>query len=143
MANTLNELMTTIEEKFPLTTSLNFEFFPFCNEIGLENIVEFLRKQSLPLHTGPKVAILFGESRFISLLPELSPLTDVIILADINPLLHLHTLHLLNCLKKANNPIEYIKLYSENNPIQGCQNVLTHSLEKELVKPLSIPFLKD
>ncbi len=55
------------------------------------------------------------------MLPELSRHADLILLADIEPKLHQHTQHLLDCLQKTNSIEEFIENYSINNPIENLK----------------------
>lgn len=114
----LEKVADSLKSSFPIDFSTRlFNLFPFCNE---ENYIEIIRKleASPPLHPSKSsAAILFGESNFISLLPELSKHASLIILADIEPTLHLHTMHLLSCLEKSNSIEEFRELYAVNNPV--------------------------
>ena len=65
-----------------------------------------------------KIAIVFGESNFISMLPELSIHADLLIMADIEPKIHKHNQYLWKCFNEAQVAYDYLSLYYDgDNPI--------------------------
>lgn len=85
--------------------SMENEFYPFSNERGLEDPIQTLRNTKITLYPREtiRVAILTGQSSFCSLLPELAPHCDLIVLNDINPYLRQHLRLLLNLLLKSHD----------------------------------------
>ncbi|HLB42069.1 MAG TPA: hypothetical protein VJN02_04310 [Gammaproteobacteria bacterium] len=119
-----NNLIELLQQNFPIDYNLrNFYLYPFCNEYDFPKILDKLATTVAKQTDMLRVAILFGESNFLSILPELSIHADVILLADIEPLMHKHTSHLLNCLNIANSREEFTNYYSINNPIEHYTNV--------------------
>lgn len=55
------------------------------------------------------------------MLPAISKHADLILLADIEPKLHQHTQHLLDCFYKSDSPNEFLKNYTINNPIENMK----------------------
>lgn len=136
MRSNRDELIDAIENNFPINPFplLDFALFPFSNEKGKKKVIQFLQsitpaksKESLI-----RVAILFGESDFLSKLPELSLHADIIFLADINPDIHKHTRHLLNCLLSAENPKEFDELYCKNNPIENKRTAASGAINGKM-----------
>jgi hypothetical protein len=125
---TINDLLKDVAHNFPINndpTTFNL-LFPFCNEDYYDKvlqkliIINKLRKSQVTQHKETDkigVAILFGQSNFLSILPELSNFSDVIILADIVEKQHKHIKHMLDCMCVSESPEEFIKNYLENNPI--------------------------
>lgn len=119
----MDKLINELNNKFPIDYSKSvFKLYPFSNEYGYSAVVDTL-KSLKPIEHNEKtrVAVLFGESNFISLLPELVSYADLILLADIEPKLHKHTQHLQDCLAASNTPDEFIKKYCINNPIENLE----------------------
>lgn len=119
-----------LEKRFPFTNPEGtFALYPFSNEIittkkGI-NIFEKLAKKTSKIRevdgdTKPVgAALLFGESHFLSLLPQFKDLgIRLVILADIEPLSRDHTKHLINCFDNAENIESFMQLYQVNNPIE-------------------------
>lgn len=118
MPTNQDDLLKQINKEFPsaLKNSTFDRLYPFCNELGYEDIVKSLSKISCLKSDAPKVSLLFGESNFLSLLPVLSELSDIVLLADINPDLHAHTLFLLQCFTASDTPEQFRSKYLEDNP---------------------------
>lgn len=114
------ELTDILESTFPVTDSRSeagFRFFPICNEYGFAQIVDDLTVMPSTKNAAQiKVALLFGESHFLSLLPSLAPLVDVIILADIENRLHKHNRHLLATFQKSATISTFLQNYCIDFP---------------------------
>lgn len=110
------ELITSLQDNFPInykSPSKFKTFYPFSNEQGyglLINNLKLIDIKSKKL----RVAILFGESNFLSMLPFLP--ADLILLADVNLSVLNHNRFLLQCFSSANTPEEFIKFFSKDNP---------------------------
>lgn len=130
-ANLTKQLMS----RFPIDTSRPyFEVFPFSNEARYSYCLHELRYRYTPQPSHEiRVALLFGESRFLSLLPELSLHADVIIFADIEPKQHNHIKHLLSCMQKSTTIKEYINNYAINNPLENIE--IDSTLSKSAIWP--------
>ena len=95
----------------------SFLFFPICNEFDFHTMIgSLMHIPSSKNDSSLKVAILFGESHFLSLLPTLSNFVDLILLADIEIKLHAHNRHLLSTFKKADTISEFLKYYCDDFP---------------------------
>jgi hypothetical protein len=116
--NKIQKLIHSLNTNFPVDAESkeNFELFAFSNENYFGQALFKLANTSPDQSEYNKAALLFGESRFLSMLPELSKHTNLIILADIESSLHTHTKHLLNCFRNASSPEEFIEYYKRNNP---------------------------
>ena len=135
----LNLLIQQINNKFTLQNQSEYllqatedscDLFPFSNEFGWDIIVPQIYG-NLPSDT-LNVALFFGESNYLSILPELLNY-DLIILADINPHLHTHTAFLFKCLLSTNNPKEFINLYEKENPLSDYEGTSLWRLRKDLL----------
>lgn len=115
------KLKEALHQTFPIRNKKgeSFELYPFSNEMNYEKVLNLLESASSKKTNKLRVAILFGESNFLSMIPELAKHADLILLADIEFRLHQHTKHLLDCFNKANNPQEFIDCYKVNNPIEN------------------------
>lgn len=115
----ISNLISQLNALFPIDYSKAFfEFYPFSNEDRYPIVLDKLNTTEAKNQNGKKrVAMLFGESHFLSMLPELSKHADLIMLADIEPRMHKHTQHLLHCLRTSNTMDEFKKNYIINNPI--------------------------
>ncbi|OGT37461.1 MAG: hypothetical protein A3F11_02240 [Gammaproteobacteria bacterium RIFCSPHIGHO2_12_FULL_37_14] len=101
-----------------IQSNRSFKLYPFSNEYNFGFTINKLSHYE-PIKTEKlRIAILVGESHFLSLLPELQKHTDVIILNDINPKMHSHFNHLLKCLNEANTIQEFENKYRDNHPIK-------------------------
>ncbi|MCX7090718.1 MAG: hypothetical protein NTU48_04630 [Legionellales bacterium] len=115
-------LEETLQHHFPINieqASSNFRFFAVCNEFDVNSVIESLAAElaTMPAKTDQrKVALLFGESHFLSLMPILSQFVDVIILADIEIKLHVHNQHLLSTFIKSENISQFLKNYCQDFP---------------------------
>ena len=113
-----NNLMTTLKENLPIYELDKFKLYAFSNENYYYNALSQL-DNTPPIETSKlKAALVFGESRLLSILPEFAKHVNMIIIADIEFNLHAHTRHLLRCLKMASSIEEFIELYKTNNPVQ-------------------------
>lgn len=114
----INDFINQLNKSFPIDYSSHFQVYPFSNEHQYSKVLEQL-KNSTNIFPRDKirVALLFGESNFLSILPEISKHVDLIILADIEAKQHQHTKHLLECLSKSNTPDEFKNNYINNNPL--------------------------
>lgn len=116
-------MLNQLSEQFPIASrERSFEFFPFSNEIGHPRILNKLNSKAINEKSSNRelnAALLFGESHFLSMLPELRKHVRYVLLADIEPRLFLHTMHLLQCITKASNIKDFLVRYSYNNPIEG------------------------
>lgn len=94
--------------------------YAFCNEANfIPGSIPTIRNKE-PLDTNKfEVAFVVGESNLLSMLPELYKHASVVICADINPAVNIHTNWMLKCLCDANSIEEYQKLYQENHPLAG------------------------
>jgi len=114
------DLKELLEITFPVaenSTQSSFRFFPICNEYDFCTVIDDLALvPSSKKSNRINVAILFGESHFISLLPTLARLVDMIILADIEVKLHLHNKHLLSTFRQANTISKFLEYYCANFP---------------------------
>ncbi|KTD59308.1 hypothetical protein Lsan_2212 [Legionella santicrucis] len=118
-----NRLLSAIAQKFPIHfDTKQFDFYPFCNEMGYKNVMRKLKRIQTQNTQQIKVALLFGESNFISMLPALIGVADLILLADIEPSQHKHLKFMLNCLKQSDSPAQFIDSYAQsNNPLYQGQ----------------------
>lgn len=116
--NSKANLLTQLTELFSISndSQKSFTFHPFSNEYNwFQNIIRLQDIQ--PIETNKiRIALLFGESHFLSVLPELSRHADIVILADIEPRLHLHTKHLRACFTNSNLG-SFKTAYETNNPV--------------------------
>lgn len=120
----LEQLVKSLNQYFPIEfNKRSFRLYPFSNECFLDQVLNTLKNMEAKESDSNRVALLFGESNFISMLPELLTHSDLVLMADIAPLQHTHTKHLLNCLTRANTPEEFIAYYKENNPIEGIEDL--------------------
>ena len=114
------ELKDRLESTFLIPdqhSASSFRFFPICNEFEFHTVISSLtRTPSSKKDSSLKVAILFGESHFLSLLPTLSNFVDLILLADIEIKLHAHNRHLLSTFKKADTISQFLKYYCDDFP---------------------------
>lgn len=123
--NIMIALKELLETTFPIENCAHtaFRFFPICNESNFCKIIDDL--SLVPSAKGQeqiKVAILFGESHFLSLLPSLSRLVDLIILADIEEKLHAHNRHLLSTFRKADTISKFLIDYCADFPATPFQH---------------------
>jgi hypothetical protein len=87
----------------------DFHYFAVCNEFHWVQTYESLAQLTRP-KTDAGVALVFGESHFISLLPLLSAKgIQLLVLADIQPLLHVSNKKLLDCLDASATRGQFIK----------------------------------
>ncbi|AUH72718.1 hypothetical protein [Legionella sainthelensi] len=121
--NHSNRLLSEVAQKFPIHfDTKQFDFYPFCNEMGYRNVMRKLKRIETQNTQQIKVALLFGESNFISMLPALIGVADLILLADIEPSQHKHLKFMLNCLKQSDSPAQFIDRYAQsNNPLYQGQ----------------------
>ncbi|WP_419420476.1 hypothetical protein ACNVED_04030 [Legionella sp. D16C41] len=117
----LESLVTLLQKEFLINCGLSeqFDLYPFSNEYNYESILTTLNMNYTKNTEKIRVAMLFGESRFLSILPELAKCADIVILADIEPRLHLHNKHLLTCFKQSVDSYDFIACYKKNNPIEN------------------------
>ena len=95
----------------------HFTFHPCSNEEDYWKIFKCLKHvRSHANLTHLRAGLLFGESNFLSLLPILAELVDVILLADIEAELHEHTLFLLTTFIESTSTKEFLQNYCRNNP---------------------------
>lgn len=115
-------LIRQLTSQFPIDTSrTHFELYPFSNEERYWHCLYQLKRRYAPQATHEiRVAVLFGESHFLSILPELSQHADLIIFADIEHKLHEHIKHLLRCMRNSTTCEEYLKNYMINNPLENA-----------------------
>lgn len=118
---TYKELASSLQSHFPIdydTTQSECLLYPFSNELNYSTVLGNL-KNKMPLVTDKiKIAIVFGESNFISMLPELSIHADLLIMADIEPKIHKHNQYLWKCFNEAQAQFDFLSLYyNGNNPI--------------------------
>lgn len=116
----MTELKDLLESTFPIPNQQSvssFLFFPICNEFGFNRAIgNLMLTPSSKDKRSLKVAILFGESHFLSLLPTLSNFVDMILLADIEMKLHAHNRHLLSTFKKADTISQFLNSYCDDFP---------------------------
>lgn len=125
-------LKELLETTFPIENCAHsaFRFFPICNESDFCKVIDDL--SLVPSAKGQdqiNVAILFGESHFLSLLPSLSRLVDLIILADIEEKLHAHNRHLLSTFRKAHTISKFLIDYCADFPTTPFQHKDTPNKE--------------
>lgn len=109
-----HNIIHAIKNRFPCSygsAEEKFTFYPFSNEIGFPKILQTLNACPVKKTGQVRVAILFGESNFLSMLPELSIHAELILLADIEPRLHKHNKILLEAFEKANDIKTFNDLY--------------------------------
>ena len=112
--------MSELSENFPHNKLSEFKSYPFSNEFKFSKALDKIKLKSTQPNGKTKVALLFGESYLLSLLPELYSIgIRVIISADINPDMAEHIKHMLLCLGKAKDRKDFIKLYNQDNPIEN------------------------
>lgn len=113
----------SLEQTFPIniqTDSNSFEFYPISNEAEYWRLIENLENIQAPRTTSQlRVGILFGESNFLSMLPSLTKLVDVVLLADVEPRMHQHTQHMLNLFKQTDSPEQFVAEYSNSNAMDN------------------------
>jgi hypothetical protein len=117
-----NNLMASLKEYFPIYEVDKFKLYAFSNENYYYNALSQLNNTPSIEASKTKIALLFGESRLLSILPEFAKHVNIIITADIEYNLHAHTKHLLRCLKNASSIKEFIELYKTNNPVQDVSS---------------------
>ena len=93
--------------------------YPFSKEPGYLNIIHTLaNSQTLVDRDKIRVGVLIGESCFLSL-AELINHVDVLILNDIDVVVHKHNLHLVNSIRNANTKEDFEYHYKKSNPLVG------------------------
>ena len=114
---TLTELKVTWE-KWPKSSQSDMGKMAKVqsNEHGFSQIIKILSQYRAHKSKKITVSLVFGESNFISLLPALSNLSDIVLLADVNPRLHAHNNFLLDCFNASQTPDEFIGKYHLQNP---------------------------
>lgn len=129
--NNKEQLISAIKKEFDLQTYAEFhKLFPFCNEYGFAEIIKILVRYKVDKSQKETVSLVFGESNFLSLLPALSHFSDIVLLADVNPLLHRHRQFLLNCFMASSNPEEFeSKYFVQGNPAIGQHRPSNESWE--------------
>lgn len=86
------------------------------NEMDVAEVQQALAKlPSRKSETILSVAILTGEGFFLSRLPELAQHVDVLLLADIHPVVHAHNQHMLHCMLAAEDIKAFWRAYSDAN----------------------------
>lgn len=109
-----SHLVKSLTTEFPISDlGLHFGFL-FSNEMNYYSILTELNAKKTTKNNQTKVALLFGESNLISMLPELSKHVDVIITADIDKLPLKNVQLLLECLKISESPNEFKINYIKN-----------------------------
>ncbi len=91
----------------------------FSNEARVSDTINLLRAAEIKQTNKTRVAILVGESNFLSLLPELALHADLVVFADSDPFLIAHVAHMKKCFDDASSPDEFLKYYQINHPIDG------------------------
>lgn len=100
--------------------------YPYSNEAAYNELIQQLMELSAFRFSGSwqsnekvNVAILFGESHFLSMLNVLSRCVgvDMVIMADVEPRFFKHIQHMLDCLVKSETIEEYMENYLKDNPI--------------------------
>lgn len=112
-------LSNSLEDAFPINyNTRKFDFFPFCNENGLDVTLKNINNAFLNnTYTNDTAVLLIGESCFTSLFRVLPEHIKYIILGDFEPNISKHNMHILKCLKEANSVEEFKKLYHQDNPV--------------------------
>lgn len=111
---TIEQLRDQLSEEFSARKNLKeFKFFPVSNELSYVALVDILQNIVAPKDDTIRVCLLFGESNFLSLLPEVAQLSDMILLADIENKQHIHTDFLLRNFTNSSTPDEFIRNYKE------------------------------
>lgn len=88
------------------------------NDCDYDNIVQDLSHGTiLSLRPGLRVAIVIGESKLQSMLPELLNYADLVIVNDINPQLHKQVSHLITGLRRSSSGDEYREFYRKKHPM--------------------------
>ena len=129
----MTDLKETLETTFSVEkdNQTSFRFFPICNEFNFFKVIDELTLLPSTKEDGKiKVAILFGESHFLSLLPALSRLVDLIILADIEEKLHAHNRHLLSTFRQADSISKFLRDYCRYFPSTPFQRSDTPNQDK-------------
>ena len=110
-------IITELEQQFRyIGKKETYGLFPFSNEVGHDAIIEKLNRKEEYIGESTPLAMLFGESSVLSLLPVLAKRAKVVILADVEPNLPLHTRHLLNCMENSASIKEFTLRYRLNYP---------------------------
>lgn len=122
MLTDLTKIKDVLESTFPINGShldSGFRFFPICNEYDFDKVIADLAMIPAAKNDDQiKVAMLFGESHFLSLLPTLAERVDLIILADIENKLHIHNRHLLETFKKSETISTFLQNYCVDFPAE-------------------------
>jgi hypothetical protein len=91
-----------------------FTYFPVCNEYHWVQTYESLAAIARPV-TDDGVALVFGESHFLSLLPLLRDKgIGLLVLADIQPLLHVSNQRLLACFDASATRNEFLEKWHQD-----------------------------
>lgn len=133
------QLLLSLESHFPLNKGSSFGFYPFANDSGHQPILENRMNGEIKKDRDDEihVAILFGESNFISMVPFLRDI-DLVILADINAELHAHTLYLLDKIRSSNSRNDFLEKYRNNSSNFSLeQSELLRQLNRQKSKFLS------
>lgn len=104
-------LLADLQKIFPIDCNSRFNpLFLLSNESGFPDVLQQLRKTPCPVSDSEKirVAILFGESHFLSMMPELSQHADIVLMADIDHRVHYHTKKSIELFLSSNNIEEYL-----------------------------------
>lgn len=105
-------LVRALQGNFPMTADNSpVEFSTVCEETGYVRVLKTLKSLEVPQTRDTKVALLFGESNFISMLPVLSQLASVVVIAHRSPSLLQHTQFMLQCFMKADTASEFTELF--------------------------------
>lgn len=128
----VNHLKETLEKTFPLNSIDNTnpaQLIPFSNELGQAYIIEKMKLIKFKKTESLKIAIIFEEFNFISMLNVME--VDLFIIANNNSDFHSHIKHLLSCLTISDTPAQFIANYRINNPIQ---DKLTIKHESQIIR---------
>lgn len=133
----IKALSDAIQAEPRLQIKGSFTFFPFSNERHIAKTIKKLSQIPPLVTTKKRVAILTGESKLLSILPELSLHADSVLCNDINTDMHKHTRFLIECLKKSANRNEFIDNYQKKTDGEYDNPATTNETMTSLLSDLT------
>lgn len=105
------KLTEQLTKQFAIDKNCHFSrLYLLSNESGFPDVLRQLREHPSPV-TDPakiRVALLFGESHFLSMMPELAKHADIVLMADIDHRIHYHTKKSLELFLSSKDSQEYL-----------------------------------
>lgn len=117
------------------------------NELDVAEVQHYLAK--LPTRLTPnelQIGILTGEAYCLSRLPELAKHVDIVLIADLQSMIHRHVEYMLKCMKAAPNREAFMLAYlSDDNPIikQRYPSMPLRTLDGESITSTTISEVVD